>query len=88
MAYIGDMGGQLWRWVMTDPDPDNWLFQKVLVADPFTAAPPMVAEGLANPPKSSSVMSFFQATGTPPVPLDTDLAADRIKCAGVYWAPT
>jgi type IV pilus assembly protein PilY1 len=46
VAYIGDMGGQLWRWVMTDPDPDNWLFQKVLVADPFTYTHPVTGDGM------------------------------------------
>ena len=46
MVYIGDMGGQLWRWVVSDPDPDNWPFQKVLQAEPFTYTHPVTGDGM------------------------------------------
>ncbi|MBW2446087.1 MAG: hypothetical protein JRG83_09200, partial [Deltaproteobacteria bacterium] len=35
VAYIGDLGGQMWRWILTDTDPGNWELVKVLEADPF-----------------------------------------------------
>lgn len=36
VAYFGDMGGRIWRWILTDTDPDAWELVKVLEADPFT----------------------------------------------------
>ena len=35
VAYIGDLGGQMWRYILTDTDPGNWELVKVLEADPF-----------------------------------------------------
>jgi type IV pilus assembly protein PilY1 len=32
VVYIGDLGGQLWRWVIRGTDPDAWEMEKVLQA--------------------------------------------------------
>lgn len=58
VAYIGDLGGQLWRWVLTDTDPDDWDMEMVLEAEPFDYTDPVTST-----PKTYYKNFFFPPTG-------------------------
>ena len=54
-AYAGDKLGNMWRFGMTDPDPNNWTIRKVFVArdaannpQPITTAPRVVLHPLGG----------------------------------------
>lgn len=32
--YVGDMGGQMWRFDISDPNPTNWTVRKIFVSNP------------------------------------------------------
>jgi len=58
VAYIGDLGGQMWRWVIGGTDPDGWELEKVLEAPPFTYNDPNTGD-----PKTYHRSFFFPPTG-------------------------
>ena len=58
VVYIGDLGGQMWRWVLKDTDPSAWPIEKVLVADPFVYTDPITTMS-----KTYYKNFFFPPTG-------------------------
>jgi len=60
VAYFGDMGGQVWRWILKDTDPGAWELVKVLEADPYTYTDTTGASAVT---KSYYKSFFFPPTG-------------------------
>jgi type IV pilus assembly protein PilY1 len=58
VVYIGDLGGQLWRWVVDGTDPSAWPMEKVLEAEPFDYVDPNTGS-----PKKYFKNFFFPPTG-------------------------
>lgn len=56
VLYIGDLGGQVWRWVIGGTDPSAWGMEKVLEADPFDYT-------VGGVPKTYYKSFFFPPTG-------------------------
>jgi type IV pilus assembly protein PilY1 len=65
VVYAGDVRGNLWRFDLSDEDPDNWSFSKLLEAKgPTGAEQPITAQPLVVRRRDSAILGNMVYVGT------------------------